>query len=183
VKDFPGRCFRTAKTRPVWVNALYTLIQTAGMWFVFLAAIPWLILQAQPVLGVARFNPGWLAPASMTVFGLAGLTGIYCGLLFVRYGGGTPLPLDQTTNLVVRGPYRYVRNPMAVLGILQGVCVGVATGSWPVCVYALCGAPVWHIFARPFEERDLADRHGEAYLKYQREVRNWIPRIRPYPVI
>lgn len=181
MRRFPERCFRTAKARPTWLNAIYTLIQTAAMWFVFLAAIPNAILQVQTRLGVPRFEPGWLFLPAIVAFWLFGLMGIYCGFLFVRFGGGTPLPLDQTTTLVIRGPYRHVRNPMAVFGILQGVCVGLAVGSWPVCAYALFGIPVWHVFARPFEEKDLADRHGESYLDYRRAVRNWLPKWRPYP--
>jgi protein-S-isoprenylcysteine O-methyltransferase Ste14 len=36
--------------------------------------------------------------------------------------------------LVIAGPYRYVRNPMAVAGILQGIAVGWYLGSVSVII-------------------------------------------------
>src|SRR5262245_32300895 len=50
-----------------------------------------------------------------------GLLGI-CFWNFATVGLGTPAPIDPPKTLVVRGPYRWTRNPMyvAVLSILFG---------------------------------------------------------------
>ena len=93
----------------------------------------------------------------------------------VTQGQGTPLPLDQTNRLVVGGPYRWVRNPMAVAGIGQGLAVAIAAQSWFVFGYALLGAIVWQFVVRPIEERDLESRFGQEYLDYRKRVRCWIP--------
>jgi len=45
-------------------------------------------------------------------------------------GNGTPLPAATARRLVIGGPYRFVRNPMAVAGLVQTVGVGLWTGSW-----------------------------------------------------
>src|SRR5574341_1279456 len=44
---------------------------------------------------------------------------------FATRGRGTPLPIDAPKTLVVRGPYRVVRNPMylGVLGVILGQAV------------------------------------------------------------
>ena len=96
----------------------------------------------------------------------------------VRQGQGTPLPLDQTNQLVTRGPYRFVRNPMAVAGIGQGVCVSLIFWSLPILVYSLLGAVIWHVVVRPIEEKNLQSRFGQRYLDYRQAVRCWIPRWR-----
>ncbi|WP_341873828.1 isoprenylcysteine carboxylmethyltransferase family protein [Leucobacter coleopterorum] len=78
--------------------------------------------------------------------------------------------------LVVTGPYRFVRNPMAVAGVSQAVAVGLMMNSWLVVAYALCGSLVWNWIIRPLEEADLAERFGAAFEEYRAQVACWIPR-------
>lgn len=163
-------------------NAAKTLLQIVVMWSVFLALIPAAITLASHRMGIPDLPLGspvipWI------LFGVAGSTGVYCGFLFSVHGEGTPLPLDTTTRFVVMGPYRVIRNPMAVLGIFQGVMVGLILRSWPVVGYALAGAVAWHVLARPWEEADLIDRFGSDYERYRNAVHNWIPNLRPYPTV
>ena len=66
-------------------------------------------------------------------------------------GEGTPLPAETARKLVVAGPYRYVRNPMAVAGVIQTASIGLLFGSWMVVVLA---GPVG------VERADPADRGG-----------------------
>ena len=92
-------------------------------------------------------------------------------------GCGTPLPLDTAARLVLAGPYRYVRNPMAVGGLAQGFAVSLWLGSWLTAGYVLSGLLFWQVLVRPIEERELADRFGEPYEDYRKAVRCWWPRI------
>ena len=90
-------------------------------------------------------------------------------------GEGTPLPAATARNLVVVGPYRFVRNPMAVAGALQAIGVGLWRGSWMVIASSIAGAVIWNTFIRPEEEADLAARFGSDYETYRSVVRCWIP--------
>jgi len=90
---------------------------------------------------------------------------------------GTPAPIDAPKELVVRGLYRYVRNPMyiGVLLIILGKAVIFETGL--LLIYA---AVVWlavHTFVIIYEEPTLARLFGESYERYRREVGRWIPRV------
>ena len=109
-----------------------------------------------------------------------GSVGIYCGMIFAVLGSGTPLPLDTTTKLVIVGPYRYIRNPMAFTGISQGIAVGLSLGSPLTILYAIGGLFAWNYLARPWEEEDLSKRFGEEYDRYRASVRCWVPRLSPY---
>jgi protein-S-isoprenylcysteine O-methyltransferase Ste14 len=173
---------RPSRSESVALNLTKTLIQTATLWGLALWLAPLVLASLE------RSLYDWQLPAVSTwpvwtAFALLGGTGIYCGVLFVVHGRGTPLPLDSTTRFLVLGPYRWIRNPMAVFGIGQGLCVGLALRSPMVVVYSLTGGVLWHLVARPWEERDLEARFGEEYRAYRARVRNWVPRLKPYPKV
>ena len=159
-----------------------TLAQTVVFWGGFLFVLPRIVFGVETAVGgeAWRVAGGASQVVGVVLFTLCGTLGLTSGFLMASRGHGTPLPLDAPRVLVVAGPYRFVRNPMAIGGIGQGVAVGLMLGSPAVLLYALAGAFVWHGVARPWEERDLEDWFGEPYRAYRRAVRCWWPRRRPY---
>jgi protein-S-isoprenylcysteine O-methyltransferase Ste14 len=157
-------------------NLLKTLLQTSIFWMVFLWILPKLIVTLENDTLETSFEPrkmlGWLLFTGYSILGL------WSGYTMSWYGNGTPLPLDCPQKLVIKGPYKYVRNPMAVAGIGQGIAVGIILGSTLVIIYALSGAFLWHFLVKPSEEADLLTRFGKDYQEYQRKVKCWLPRIR-----
>ena len=101
--------------------------------------------------------------------------------LFGTVGKGTLAPWDPTSRLVVRGPYRHVRNPMisGVLGILLGEAV--LLGSVPLLVWFGLVFAVNAVYMPLVEEPGLRRRFGEDYEKYKANVPRWVPRLRPWP--
>ena len=98
---------------------------------------------------------------------------------FAVLGRGTLAPVDPPTDLVVRGPYRYVRNPMylGVLTVLLGETVFFRSAS--LVWYAIIVMAVFLVVILGYEEPALRDRFGESYARYLSSVRRWIPG-RPY---
>lgn len=99
---------------------------------------------------------------------------------FATEGRGTLAPWDPPRVLVVRGPYRYVRNPMisGVLLLLFGeafVLLSPPQGMWAVFFLLLN-----LIYIPLFEEPQLERRFGASYREYRREVRRFLPRLRPW---
>ena len=94
-------------------------------------------------------------------------------------GGGTPLPIDGTNQIVVRGPYAYIRNPMVIAGLGQGTAVGILVGSWLVLLYVFVGGVLWNVIARPLEEQELHQKFGASYQRYCADVKCWFPRLAP----
>ncbi|EKK04385.1 protein-S-isoprenylcysteine O-methyltransferase [Rhodopirellula baltica SH28] len=152
-----------------------TLAQTVIFWGTFLWVLPMGIVELQQRLGWQVFQHPLQTTLSIGLFLVASSLGLWSGITMAICGDGTPLPTATAPRLVIAGPYRYVRNPMALAGIAQGLAVGWFLGSIPVIVYSLCGAVVWHVFVRPVEECDLQLRFGEDYHRYQKHVRLWIP--------
>jgi protein-S-isoprenylcysteine O-methyltransferase Ste14 len=164
----------------VAVNVAKTIGQIVVFWSFFLFLVPAVIVRVESALGIGSFaSPGWRL-FGICLFIAMGALGVFSGMIFAVLGSGTPLPLDTTTKLVIVGPYRYVRNPMAISGIAQGFAVGFYLGSPLTVAYASLGVIAWNFFARAWEEVDLEARFGEPYREYRNHVRCWIPRLRPY---
>jgi len=90
-------------------------------------------------------------------------------------GDGTPLPSAMPNRLVIAGPYRFVRNPMAISGIGQGISVGLIASSWLIVLYAIAESTLGNYAVRSIEEHDLEERFGEAFRWYRDSVRCWAP--------
>lgn len=153
----------------------WTIAQTIIFWGVFLWILPKGIVELEHRLGWRTFSHAYQLLASICLFAVASLTGFLSGITMACVGDGTPLPTATAPKLVIAGPYRYVRNPMALAGIVQGTAVGWYLGSISVLFYSIAGAFVWHLFVRPVEEADLQSRFGESYALYKKSVRLWIP--------
>jgi len=132
---------------------------------------------------------GWGLPgatAALPVLAGAGLIALGLRLayetitLFREVGEGTLAPWDPTDKLVVRGPYRRVRNPMITGVALILLGEAAALGSVPILiefgVFALANA-LWMPLV---EEPGLARRFGDSYEEYKRAVPRWIPRRIPW---
>ena len=99
---------------------------------------------------------------------------------FFVYGQGTLAPWDPPRRLVVRGPYRYVRNPMisGVLFVLTGTAL--LARSLPHALWALGFLALNATYIPLVEEPMLARRFGADYDTYRRLVPRFVP-ARPHP--
>lgn len=159
-------------------HLLATALQIVVFWGFFLVVIPVVLRFLERRWGVALALPPAVAALGVVVLVLASALGIWSAIAMSTAGDGTPLPAAMANRLVVAGPYRWLRNPMAVSGIVQGVAVGLILSSWLVVVYALLGSMLWNFAIRPHEELDLETRFGDPYRRYRDSVRCWVPRIR-----
>jgi protein-S-isoprenylcysteine O-methyltransferase Ste14 len=167
--------FRVAAHAPRWRHLLATLVQTLVMWGVFLGLMPWGLIVLEHHLAIPGFDAAWQVPVGIAGFVLCGSLGLWSGFTMAWHGEGTPLPTATARRLVVAGPYRFVRNPMAIAGLGQGAAVGIALGSWSVLIGVLAGLVIWQVWVRPAEEGDLETRFGDAYRHYRRLVGCWWP--------
>lgn len=175
---FQDHVFRESGSNSFIVNGLKTFVQIICAWGITLVLFPWFILKAfgdslNPPIGL----PLYIGLAIFVIFSLLGLSSAFT---MVKVGNGTPLPIDQTTKLVVSGPYRYVRNPMAIAGIGQGIAVGIIYTSVPIFAYVIIGAVLWQVVVRPIEEKDMEKRFGKEYNDYRTRVSCWMPKISHY---
>jgi protein-S-isoprenylcysteine O-methyltransferase Ste14 len=155
-----------------------------------IAILPFTVTVIIPVW-LARRNAITLGPSHTVpaiAVQLSGMVILGLGLLlfsaslrrFATEGQGTLAPWDPPRQLVVRGPYRYVRNPM-ISGVLL-VLIGEALLllSWPHATWALLFFVINAIYIPLLEEPMLAERFGESYREYCRHVPRLLPRLPPW---
>lgn len=160
-----------------WLTAIASLAVGAAflaLWFWLLP--PWLGFQVD-MAGAARWR--WIA-AVPSVLGFA--VAIKCIWDFGATGHGTPAPFVPPQRLVVVGFYRYVRNPMYVGFFVGWLSLWVIFGranqaALTVALVAVVGVA---LFVRLYEEPTLRRTFGAEYGEYCRNVRRWVPRMRPW---
>ena len=103
--------------------------------------------------------------------------GLACIWEFAASGRGTLAPVDPPRELVVRGLYRVVRNPMyvGVTTILAGELLLAFSPAF--LTYAIGWLVAVNLFVMAYEEPSLRGRFGESYVRYTKQVGRWWPRF------
>jgi protein-S-isoprenylcysteine O-methyltransferase Ste14 len=155
-----------------------------------IAILPGTVTVAVPIW-IARTNhivftaPTSLLDAVSVVVGVVALAGglvLFVASLarFVAEGRGTLAPWDPPRRLVVRGPYRYVRNPMISGVIFITFGEALILRSIPHAEWALAFVVMNLVWIPLFEEPVLTAMFGDDYRQYRRHVPRFFPRLHPY---
>jgi protein-S-isoprenylcysteine O-methyltransferase Ste14 len=143
---------------PIWTMIFLGLAALAS-WALGWSQIGW--PPHHQVVGTIVFFAGWILPLwALRVF---------------RTEGTELDPMSESNRaLVVRGPYRFTRNPMYLGLIVVALGMAILVGSWPMFaapVAVFLTAQFAHI---PFEEAKMRRQFGTAYDAYVARVRRWL---------
>jgi protein-S-isoprenylcysteine O-methyltransferase Ste14 len=111
------------------------------------------------------------AGALLIVVGV-GLGGWAVG--WFRRTGQDLKPWTPTTELIVRGPYRFSRNPIYLAMMLVTLGIGGLLARGWIAVLALLALLIVHFSAVLPEERYLEEKFGEPYRQYKASVRRYL---------
>jgi protein-S-isoprenylcysteine O-methyltransferase Ste14 len=158
------------------------LLAIAVLPFTVTVLVPAWIARRYGVVPSLGRNPGRLALQGGALVVLAiGLILFLASLRrFASEGQGTLAPWDPPRHLVIRGPYRFVRNPMisGVVFILAAEAMFLA--SRPHAIWAIVFLSINLVYIPLLEEPLLRVRFGEEYREYCRHVPRIFPRIHPW---
>lgn len=157
----------------VWL-ALRSIAWTAVLPGFFAGYVPW------RYFGLAHVQLSLRSPTH-----LLGVICMACGVgllavciwQFAHSGRGTLAPVDPPRQLVIRGPYRYVRNPMylSVTTIVLGELL--LTRSLALLTYWAIWFTAVNLFVIGYEEPSLRRQFGVSYERYTQTVGRWIPSL------
>jgi len=164
-----------ALIKPVLWLAVRSLVWTVLLPGVFAGYLPWRFF------GLAQARLNLQSPVNILGFVCIGLGAVLLGTCiweFARTGRGTLALFDPPRELVVRGLYRYVRNPMYLS--VTVIVLGEFLLTWSRLLFLYWA--LWfvgvNLLVIAYEEPTLRRRFGVAYERYTREVGRWLPRLR-----
>ncbi len=131
-------------------------------------------------------NPVWISfaavplPDALRWFGLA-LCLIALPLLvwmFRSLGNNITDTVQTRANaqLVVRGPYRWIRHPLYSFGILFFVGLILMAANWLILLFGAVALSLL-LLRTPQEEAKLVEKFGDAYREYMARTGRFVPRV------
>lgn len=163
--------------RWIWLthvfNFLYLLVATPLAAILLIIGRPQALDPVSPALGT---------PGLRTAMGLAGVLLYAAGCMLLAWalltlrgnyqvGGNVPRASDE---LVVRGPYQFVRHPMYAAALC--VSLGLASLTRSLVYFCLFGIYVGLILLLiPVEEEGLRRVYGGQYVAYRDAVKRLVP--------
>lgn len=97
-----------------------------------------------------------------------------CIFRFAVEGRGTLSPADPTKKLVIKGLYKFSRNPMYIGVVLILTGEAIFFNSFNLWVYLSFVFLVFNLFITLVEEPRLKKDFNEEYLQYCQKVRRWL---------
>jgi protein-S-isoprenylcysteine O-methyltransferase Ste14 len=108
---------------------------------------------------------------------IGGVIALWCVLTFANIGKGTPAPFDPPRQLVTRGPYQFVRNPMYHGAGLALIGAALFYESLSLLGYVVVFFVIVHFFIVLYEEPTLRRTFGDEYEQYYDKVKRWLPSV------
>lgn len=143
----------------------------------FTVLVPGTVAVYLPLLLAGARPPKPGLPAAL-LLAAGGALYAWCVWDFACFGRGTPAPIDAPRRLVVRGPYRVVRNPMYVAVLVVILGQALLFRSRTILLYGAAIAACFTLFVMGYEEPHLRRRFGADYEDYVAHVGRWLPRWR-----
>lgn len=153
------------------LKSLFFLILVPGL---LIGYFPYLISTSDTellMLGAVRY-----LAFPLLLIGWAAM--LWCFWNFLVNGRGTPAPIDPPKELVAVGPYRFVRNPMYVAGIIALFGWILWSPSLPLILAPFLFFTAAHLFVTGYEEPTLKKKFGAVYEDYCKRVPRWIPKLK-----
>ena len=120
-------------------------------------------------------------PGERAISAIGGLLILVAGLGFVasarilfKRTGQNPAPWKPSPELILKGPYRFTRNPMYLGVTLFELGLGLAVNNLWISLFAAPALLTVHFIAVLPEEKYLSEKFGESYKAYLAQVSRYL---------
>jgi protein-S-isoprenylcysteine O-methyltransferase Ste14 len=164
---------------PLWARLVLTII-VGGSIFAWL--LPWLLTNVLPRLDKTLGLPSLYFGLPNKIIGWALLAvGVFFAVWSIGQqlfkAQGTPIPVMATQKLLIRGVFKYCRNPMGFGAICMYLGCAVLAGSICSLLAVILFSGLFILYIKKIEEKELTLRFGEEYEAYKKSTPFIIPRF------
>lgn len=156
---------------------MFVLIRTLTYATLFIAFVL-IYLPARVLAWAGVVRPGvmhWPQLGGLIIGSVGAVIALSCVVAFAWIGKGTPAPFDPPRRLVVRGPYRFVRNPMYLGAAIALAGAALFYQSTALLAFVALFLLATHLFVLLYEEPTLRRSFGQEYQTYCEHVHRWLP--------
>jgi protein-S-isoprenylcysteine O-methyltransferase Ste14 len=107
---------------------------------------------------------------------LAWAAAIAAAGLILMNAGHKLLEETDVPHVLTTGPFGRVRHPLYLGSMLLFTAVWSSTLSLAALI-VLCVIFVFYNHIAAYEEKKLEEKFGEAYIRYKKKIRRWIPKL------
>jgi len=108
-----------------------------------------------------------------TVLTFGAILFLYCTGLFWFIGKGTPVPTSPPKKMVVKGLYKYTRNPIYMAHTTNLLGISLIFGHTLLLLLPFLNFLAINLYVLYHEEPNLKKRFGKSYIEYCKKVPRW----------
>ncbi|MFC1711870.1 methyltransferase family protein [Patescibacteria group bacterium] len=153
------------KPKTLILGTIFCLI----LWFVF----PLFFVLIGDYLNLEVINNFYIKIVGLVLMIVALFVFLYLLVIFKIYGKGTPVPIEPPKELVIKGLFKYTRNPFYLCHFIMITGQFLLFGKILLLVYLMLLIIIFNIYVIKQEESQLKKRYGDKYLKYIKTVPRW----------
>ncbi len=139
-----------------------------------LIIFPYIFFQLNSYFSLPIFSYFPLKVLGMILILIGGSLYLYCFSLFHFLGKGTPVPIEPPKKLVIKGVYKYTRNPMYISLLIILLGYFLYFGHLSLFFYFLFIMIFFHLFVVFYEEPALKKKFRNSYIEYCKKTRRWL---------
>jgi len=117
----------------------------------------------------------WFNVSGILLMAVAFVIYLWCVWDFVKWGKGTPAPINEPKVLVIRGLYQYTRNPMYIAVLLFLTGWNLLYMLPELLLYTSIVGLIFQLLVVFYEEPILIKTFATEYQDYKATVNRWLP--------
>ena len=146
--------------------------------FSILYIIPRFLMTLTKQKSVAGFGLIGVEIAGIIVIWLGAALAVWCTILMIRFGKGTPLVTSAPQKILNNHIYAHIRHPMMWSLIFVVFGQALLYGQIILLVWLVALSRILHLIVVNYEEPQLERKFGKSWETYSQEVPRWFPRFK-----